>query len=412
MSKDETALLPPINEWPQVNELPDDMRVPLHSLQADLDWLFYRIRRDGEEEAGLCKESIRNRLSQIEEAAYRLANPLSLASLRTEPEGWVLVPERATLGWAQRMAEQRQGQSSTPRCEPPGDYQVQWAFDRIAEVLAASPPAPTSEAVATYQTRVHEWMMACFNDEIAFSRQERNHRFLEEALELVQAMGCTRREAEQLVAYTYDRPIGEPMQEVGGVMVCLAALCTAASIDMDTAGEAELARIWTKVEKIRAKHAAKPQFSPLPGPSRSVLPAPTREACRTCNGTGSEGRHSICRDCDDLPAPTREEVLEEIAAERRRQVEAEGWTPEHDDGHAKGEMAVAAACYALAAAECPAERALMDQFGDASGTPSRLLKIWPWSRDWWKPKSRRRDLIRAAALIVAEIERLDRGAAK
>lgn len=50
-----------------------------------------------------------------------------------------------------------------------------------------------------------------------------------------------------------------------GVLVCLAALCTAASLKMDDAGEAELTRIWTKVEKIRAKHAAKPQFSPLPG---------------------------------------------------------------------------------------------------------------------------------------------------
>jgi len=124
-----------------------------------------------------------------------------------------------------------------------------------------------SEPTPAYQARVHEWMMACFNDEIAFSIPERNHRFLEEALELVQAQGCTKSEAYQLVDYVFGRAVGDPKQEVGGVQVCLAALCTASGIDMDEAGETELARIWTKVEQIRTKHAAKPQFSPLPGPT-------------------------------------------------------------------------------------------------------------------------------------------------
>lgn len=124
--------------------------------------------------------------------------------------------------------------------------------------------------VKSYQERVNDWMLTCFNDEIAFSVTERNHRFLEEALELVQAKGCTSSEAYQLVDYVFGRDTGEPTQEVGGVLVCLAALCNAAAINMNAAGETELARIWTKVEKIRAKHAAKPQFSPLPG----SLPSP------------------------------------------------------------------------------------------------------------------------------------------
>lgn len=118
---------------------------------------------------------------------------------------------------------------------------------------------------ASFQARVHSWLMACFNDEIAFSRQERNHRFLEEALELTQSLGCTASEAHQLVDYVFGRPAGEPSQEVGGTSVCLAALCNAAGIDQVDAAETELARIWTKVEAIRAKHATKPQFSPLPG---------------------------------------------------------------------------------------------------------------------------------------------------
>lgn len=104
------------------------------------------------------------------------------------------------------------------------------------------------------------------------------------------------------------------------------------------------------------------------------------------------------------------EALRDIAAERQRQISVEGWTPEHDDGHDKGEMAVAAATYAIAAAAEPTDRAVMDQFGVSDSTPFNIMKTWPWSSEWWKPKSRRRDLVKAGALIVAEIERLDRHA--
>lgn len=114
------------------------------------------------------------------------------------------------------------------------------------------------------QDRVHPWLLACFGQEIARDCVERNHRFLEEALELVQACGCDRSEAHQLVDYVFDRPSGEKHQETGGVMITLAALCLANDLDMHKAGEDELARIWTKVEKIRAKQAAKPKHSPLP----------------------------------------------------------------------------------------------------------------------------------------------------
>lgn len=119
-----------------------------------------------------------------------------------------------------------------------------------------------------FQARVQPWMMECFGPMIAGDREERNHRFLEEALELVEACGCTASEAHQLVDYVYGLPIGEPHQEVGGVMVTLAALCLANSLDMHEAGETELARVWTKVEVIRAKQAAKPKHSPLPVASR------------------------------------------------------------------------------------------------------------------------------------------------
>jgi len=130
-------------------------------------------------------------------------------------------------------------------------------------IAAARPDEP-------FQARVRPWLLACFGEMIAGDREERNHRFLEEALELVQACGCTAHEAHQLVDYVYGRDVGEPAQEVGGVMVTLAALCLANDLDMHANGETELARIWTKVEAIRAKQAAKPKHSPLPGQTASL----------------------------------------------------------------------------------------------------------------------------------------------
>lgn len=124
--------------------------------------------------------------------------------------------------------------------------------------------APPGDVSGPFQSRVLPWLLACFGAEIASDRTERNHRFLEESLELVQSLGCSQSEAHQLVDYVFNRPAGDPHQEAGGVMVTLAALCLASCLDMHQAGEDELARIWTKVEQIRAKQAAKPKHSPLP----------------------------------------------------------------------------------------------------------------------------------------------------
>jgi hypothetical protein len=87
-------------------------------------------------------------------------------------------------------------------------------------------------------------------------------------------------------------------------------------------------------------------------------------------------------------------AIELIAAERQRQIEVEGWSPEHDDQHRRGELARAAACYAVGSNE------LRDGHNG----------VMPWESRWWKPSpdNRVRDLVKAGALIVAEIERLQR----
>src|SRR5258706_7759073 len=130
--------------------------------------------------------------------------------------------------------------------------------------------------LTTFQESVQPWLLMCFGGVIAADTIERNHRFLEESLELVQACSGTADEAHQLVDYVFGRQVGDKAQEVGGVMVTLAALCLAQGLDMHAAGETELARIWTKVEAIRAKQAAKPKYRPLPGPS-APIPMPSME---------------------------------------------------------------------------------------------------------------------------------------
>ncbi|MGV1951672.1 hypothetical protein ACQZ44_12650 [Agrobacterium vitis] len=158
----------------------------------------------------------------------------------------------------------------TPDITSPEEYpdHALITMEQLGNFLERANPAPS------FQARVKPWMLACFGEAILADQTERTHRFLEEALELVQSFGCSQSEAHQLVDYVYNRPTGEPNQEVGGVMVTLAALCLTNALDMHTAAETELDRVWTKVEAIRAKHAAKPKHSPLPGPSAAELATP------------------------------------------------------------------------------------------------------------------------------------------
>lgn len=118
--------------------------------------------------------------------------------------------------------------------------------------------------LSSYQRQVEQWLEACFPPSVRADRSERTHRFLEEALELAQANGCSRDDAIALVNYVFGRPAGQANQEVGGVMVTLASLCSAVGITMDEAGSSELDRNWARIGVIRAKQASKPHGSPLP----------------------------------------------------------------------------------------------------------------------------------------------------
>jgi len=106
----------------------------------------------------------------------------------------------------------------------------------------------------------------------------------------------------------------------------------------------------------------------------------------------------------ELEARVASPAATDVLAERQRQVNVEGWTSSHDDLHDNNEMAFAASCYAFHAASASWD--LEDD--DFPYDWHRVPKQWPWDPEWWKPKSPRRDLVKAGALILAEIERIDR----
>lgn len=113
-------------------------------------------------------------------------------------------------------------------------------------------------------------MIKCFSPEVCHDVTERGDRFLEEVLELLQANGYARERVATLVDYVYGRPVGEPRQEVGGVMVTLGAYCWIIGLDMHEAGQIELDRINRPeiIKKIRKKQEAKKALhfdTPLPG---------------------------------------------------------------------------------------------------------------------------------------------------
>lgn len=115
------------------------------------------------------------------------------------------------------------------------------------------------------------------------------------------------------------------------------------------------------------------------------------------SGTGSCEHDGECR-CERFTALPDQSGADLIAAERQRQMDVEGWTPEHDDWYTRGELAKAAALYANEA-----------HFGRTHSHMDIPPRDWPWASEWWKPTGDAvRDLVKAGALIAAEIDRLNR----
>ena len=158
----------------------------------------------------------------------------------------------------------------------------------------------------SFQKRAMYWAKRCFGLTLATDIRERNQRFIEEALELVQACGMTRREAWGAVSYVYGRPVGEKRQEVGGAYTTLAALCAAHNIDMVSEGERDLLGIDNEktTTNIRLKRQGKPDFGSVETLSEErflnvlkavpgILGYMLREDNKGLSQNGREARHRV-----------------------------------------------------------------------------------------------------------------------
>ncbi len=140
-------------------------------------------------------------------------------------------------------------------------------------------------------------------------------------------------------------------------------------------------------------------------------PDPHSAACaiRRCADQLGVTAEFLAHDEGDASAPQADPVRDAVAmprawldvmGERSRQLAVEGWTEDHDDKHDDGQLAWAAVAYAAHASS-----RLNDYLYQRIQPQS-----WPWEGRWWKPTNQRHDLVKAGALIIAEIERLDRRA--
>lgn len=107
--------------------------------------------------------------------------------------------------------------------------------------------------------------------------------------------------------------------------------------------------------------------------------------------------------------------------ERQRSDEGEGFTDLHDDNYQIGEMAFAAAAYTIDLLDYGSHAKVtgsvnIQRFGRTGVIPIGRLDLarllWPWSMKWFRSTTPRRNLVKAGALILAEIERIDRLDAK
>lgn len=104
------------------------------------------------------------------------------------------------------------------------------------------------------QIKVNEWVRDCFGaDAKDLEPRIRALRFFEEAIELVQAVGLTYDDCEELAVSVYNKPLGSIPQEVGGTMTTLAALSTSLGVNMETAMAMELSRMHENIDEIRRK---------------------------------------------------------------------------------------------------------------------------------------------------------------
>jgi NTP pyrophosphatase (non-canonical NTP hydrolase) len=108
------------------------------------------------------------------------------------------------------------------------------------------------------QRKVFNWVAAAFGPDQAASVEQRGLRLVEEAIEAAQAVGCDKRTLHKLIEYIYGRRAGDLRQELGGVGVCVLAMCEAARLDADTVEVEEIERVLSRpLEHFAARNREK-----------------------------------------------------------------------------------------------------------------------------------------------------------
>ena len=183
--------------------------------------------------------------------------------------------------------------------------------DRIARLVM---PIFKAVSIRTFQKRCVHWAIDCFGLKLVQNKRERDLRFAEEAIELIQARrNVSKEELIRLVEYTYSRPPGEVRQEVGGVVTTLAVLVETELVQVTTedgqmesvpldfleAGEAEYERIQGLIPQIRAKNEVKRQVDAsyiqqeVPSGCVGICSTLYDEVCQGCGRTAHEVSHWV-----------------------------------------------------------------------------------------------------------------------
>lgn len=95
------------------------------------------------------------------------------------------------------------------------------------------------------QTRLRTWAEGLFGAETASTKRTRLLRFLEEAVELVQAGGLSLEDQLHILRVVNAREAGEFGQEIGGVMVTLYLAAEVHGFSVEAEEDREIERIHT-----------------------------------------------------------------------------------------------------------------------------------------------------------------------
>lgn len=149
--------------------------------------------------------------------------------------------------------------------------------------------------ISKAQLKTHDWFNSTFKRDIQGEGQatDRANRFVEEALELVQAIGITKESIRLQLDRVYSRPVGEVKQEIGGTILTLSLIASSQDLLMDDCWSAAIEDGYARQAKIRAKDAAKRKDSPLPGDIDTVEVAPVLDKFKGCTFYAGVNTNSV-----------------------------------------------------------------------------------------------------------------------